>query len=130
LPRPARPAILGVGATKPEGESVAELEPGHPDTLVTMLRNWLREAQDPIGSLTPGTDPVEWAVRRFIAAWQRPVRDTIDLLEEWLGAAVAACQAGDVATAKSEIESAEQLVRESLRDELGLYEWNRDPPTG
>jgi hypothetical protein len=103
---------------------MAELEPGHPDELVRTLRNWLREAQDPVGSLPAGTDPVEWAVRRFIALWAGPVRNSIQVLEERLEFAIQALAVGDTATARSEVESAQQLVRESLRDELGLYLWD------
>src|SRR5262245_20911287 len=105
---------------------MAELEPGHPDELVQTLRNWLREANSPIGSLPEGTDPVEWAVRRFIASWQGPVRGTIEVIEECLQAGIAACAAGDLEKAQREIESAEQLVGESLREHLGLYEWNKE----
>lgn len=103
---------------------MAELEPGHPDELVRTLRNWLREAHDPVGALPTGTDPVEWAVRRFIASWSEPVRGTIQVLEESLESAAQALEARDVATAKTRVESARQLVRESLRDELGLYPWD------
>jgi hypothetical protein len=103
---------------------MAELEPGHPDELIRTFRNWLREAQDPIGSLPAGTDPVEWAVRRFIASWSGPVRSSIQILEECLADAVKALEAGDVATARLEVESAQQLLGESLRDELGLYSWD------
>jgi hypothetical protein len=38
---------------------MAEMEPGHPDELVRMLTNWLREAQSPIGSLPEGIAPAE-----------------------------------------------------------------------
>jgi len=103
---------------------MAELEPGHPDELVRTLRNWLREAQEPVGSLPAGTDPVEWAVRRFIASWSGPVRGTIQVLEECLASAVQSLAAGDAAAARTEVESAQQLIRESLRDELGLYPWD------
>jgi len=105
---------------------MAELEPGHPDELVRTFRNWLREAQDPIGSLPAGADPVEWAVRQFINSWAGPVRATIRELEECLEAAGRALAAGDSATAVSEVEAAGQLGRESLRDELGLYPWDED----
>jgi hypothetical protein len=40
------------------GNSVAEMEPGNPDELVQTLRNWLREAHAPIGTLPEGMDPV------------------------------------------------------------------------
>jgi hypothetical protein len=100
---------------------MGELEPGHPDELVRTLRNWLREAHDPVGSLPAGTDPVDWAVRQFIASWVKPVRSSIQVLEECLRASVEALEAGNMATARQEIEAAQQLVGESLRDELGLY---------
>lgn len=103
---------------------MSELEPGHPDELVRKLRNWLREAHDPIGSLPAGTDPVEWAVRQFIASWAKPVRSSIQVLEECLQASVEALEAGDMAGARREIEAAQQLLGESLRDELGLYSWD------
>jgi len=103
---------------------MAELEPGNPDELVRTLRNWLREAHDPIGSLPPGTDPVEWAVRRFIASWVGPARATVREIEECLRLAEKACADGDTIAAVSEIDSARQLVGESLRDELGLYSWD------
>lgn len=105
---------------------MAELEPGHPDELVQTLRNWLNEANSPIGSLPEGTDPVEWAVRRFIASWQGPVRGGIEFIEESLQAALAALEAGDLDKARSEIESARQSIGETVRDHLGLYEWNKD----
>jgi hypothetical protein len=105
---------------------MAEMEPGNPDELVQTLRNWLREANDPIGSLPAGTDAVEWAVRRFIASWQEPVRDTIEQIESCLNAALELGNAGQVDKALVEIDSARQLVEESLRDELGLYLWNKE----
>jgi hypothetical protein len=103
---------------------MAELEPGHPDEWVRTLRNWLREAQDPVGSLPPGTDPVEWAVRRFIDSWAGPVRATIRELEECLESAGRAVTAGDLTAAGLEVQAARQLARESLRDDLGLYPWD------
>ena len=105
---------------------MAELEPGDPDKLVRTLRNWLREASDPIGSLPAGTDPAEWAVRRFIASWVRPVRESVREIEDCLRKAEEACRAGDMAAAAVEIGSAQQLVGESLRDHFGLYSWE-DP---
>jgi hypothetical protein len=105
---------------------MAELEPGHPDELVRTLRNWLREASDPIGSLPAGTDPVEWAVRRFIKSWADPVRGSIRSLEEHLGSALKVLEAGDVAAARDEIDMARQVIGESLRDELGLYPWDEE----
>jgi hypothetical protein len=103
---------------------VAELEPGHPHELVRALRNWLRAAHEPLGSLPAGTDQVEWAVRQFIASWAKPVRSSIQVLEECLKASVDALEAGDTNAARREIEAAQQLVGESLRDELGLYVWD------
>ena len=105
---------------------MAELEPGDPDKLVRTLRNWLREPSDPIGSLPAGTDPVEWAVRRFIASWVRPVRESVREIEDCLRKAEEACRAGDMAAAAVENDSAQQLVGESLWDHLGLYSWE-DP---
>jgi hypothetical protein len=104
---------------------MAELEPGHPDELIQTLRNWLREAQSPIGQLPEGTDPVEWAVRRFIASWSAPVRATIEEIEDCLRSALELCDSGKVQEAKTEIDAARQLVEESLRDHLGLYPWNK-----
>ena len=100
---------------------MAELEAGHPDELGKVLRNFLREAYDPVGSLPSRTDPVEWAVRRFIESWSDPVRGAIDQIEECLEAAAAHLNAGDASSASREIDAASQLVRESLRDDLGLY---------
>ena len=105
---------------------MAELEPGHPDELVRTLRNWLREASNPIGSLPTGTDPVEWAVRRFIEWWIVPLRGRIDAIEDYLRRAREACSAGDTAAATVEIDLALQVVDEDLRDHLGLYSWDVD----
>jgi hypothetical protein len=107
---------------------MAELEPGHPDELVSKFRNWLREAQDPIGSLPSGTEPIEWAVRRFIESWARPVRSSIEVLEECLESAAQAVAAGDLANAGMEIDAARQQIRQSLRIELGLYPWDEPEP--
>jgi hypothetical protein len=106
--------------------AMAELEPGHPDELTRTLRNWLREAESAIGSLPVGTDPVEWAVRRFIASWSGPVRETIEQIEDCLDSALKLCSEGKVQEALVEIDSARQLVEESLRDDLGLYPWNKE----
>jgi hypothetical protein len=105
---------------------MTELEPGHPDELVQVLRNWLREAQSPIGALPEGTDPVEWAVRRFIEYWSGSVRSTIEVIEECLRSAIDLCTSGKSQEALAEIDCARQLVEESLRDELGLYPWNKE----
>src|SRR5688572_26699221 len=105
---------------------MAELEPGHPDELVRALRNWLREAQSATGSLPQGTDPVEWAVNRFIDSWQGPVRATIEEIERCLHSALELCNSGATPEVRASIDSARQLVQESLRDHLGLYEWNKE----
>jgi hypothetical protein len=105
---------------------MAELEPGHPDELVKTLRNWIREAQDPIGSLPDGMDSVEWAIRRFIASWAKPVRDGIDEIQGCLSDASEALETGNVAAARRSIDAARQILGESVRDELGLYDWNKD----
>ena len=105
---------------------MAELEPGHPDELVKRLRYWLAEAQSPIGSLPEGTDPIEWAVRRFIDTWSKPIRETIEIIEDSLQSAIELCNSGKIQEAQVEIDSARQLVEESLRDHLGLYPWNKE----
>src|SRR5262245_60973078 len=106
---------------------MAELEPGHPDELVKILHNWLREASSPIGSLPAGTDPVEWAVRRFIDYWKRPIRNAIDSIEASLSRAEELCDASAPhAQIKDEIEGARQTLDEDLRDHLELYEWNKE----
>jgi len=43
---------------------MAELEAGNPDELIRTLRNWIRQASDPIGALPTGTD---WGGVGFIA---------------------------------------------------------------
>jgi hypothetical protein len=73
---------------------MTELEPGNPDELVRILRNWLREANGPIGELPSGMDPTEWAVRPFIAAWVEPVRIVVRGIEESIGTAERALAAG------------------------------------
>jgi hypothetical protein len=105
---------------------MAALEPGHPDELRVVLTNWLKQASDPIGSLPVGITPVEWAVRNFIDGWRKPVRASIDALETSLKTALEAMEKGDMAKARFEIECSLQTLGEDLRDELGLYEWNRE----
>ena len=100
---------------------MAELEPGHPDELVRVLNNWLREALSPVGYLPEGTDPVEWAIRRFIAHWQGGARAAIDGIEESRRSALELCRAGSFEEACEELEFARQRVWE-LRNELGLYD--------
>lgn len=105
---------------------MAELEPGHPDELCQMLTNWLKLAHDPIGSLPEGVSPIEWAVRNFIDSWRKPVRASIDSIEESLKTALEALMAGNASTAQLEIECSLSTLAEDLRDDLGLYDWNRE----
>jgi hypothetical protein len=106
---------------------MAELEPGHPDELTHVLKNCLCEAQSSVGSLPDGTDPVKWAVRRFIDYWKGGARSTIEQIEECLYEAMRFCDArAEHDTIKEEIDSARQLLQESLRDHLGLYDWNKE----
>ena len=105
---------------------MAELEPGHPDELRMMLTNWLNQANDSIGSLPAGMTPTACAVRNFIDSWRKPVRGGLDSIEESLNKALAALKAGDTKAAVFEIECSLQTLAEDVRDELGLYEWNRE----
>ena len=102
-------------------------EPGHTDDLKQCLRNWLREAQSPEGSLPEGMDPIVWAIQRFIAAWERPTRQAIRSLEESLSRAKELCTtSASIQEIKAEIDYAFQVIGEDLRVALGLYEWNED----
>lgn len=106
---------------------MAELEPGHPDELVKVLRNWLREAHSPLGTLPDGMDVVEWAVRRFIDYWKTPACNAIEGIEESLYRAMELCDSGaPLSEIKSEIDLARQTLQEDLRDHLGLYDWNKE----
>lgn len=106
---------------------MAELEPGHPDELVQTLRNWLREAESPIGTLPEGMDAIEWAVRRFIDTWKSPARNAIESVEESLYRAMSLCELGSpLAEIKNEIDLARQTLQEDLRDHLGLYDWIKE----
>ena len=105
---------------------MAELEPGHPDELQQSLTNWLNQANEPIGSLPPDVTPVEWAVRNFIDAWRKPVRSGLDSVEQSLHKALLALRAGDIDSAAIEIECSLQTLGEDVREELGLYDWNRE----
>jgi hypothetical protein len=106
---------------------MAELEPGHPDELVQILRNWLREAMSPTGTLPQGMDAVEWAVRRFITVWKTKAQSAIEGVEESLIQAMEMCDAGaSLADIKDEIDMARQTLQEELRDHLGLYYWNKE----
>ncbi len=107
---------------------MAELEPGHPDELVKTLTNWLRQAHAAEGTLLPvGIDPVEWAVRRFIESWRRPAKAAIESIEASLHRAMTLCDSGEsFAEIKEELDTARQTLGESLRGELGLYDWNEE----
>ncbi len=106
---------------------MAEMEPGHPDELVQVLRNWLQQADSSTGSLPDGMDPVEWAVRQFINYWKTPARNAIELIEEDLAQAMTLCVSnGSLEEIQNTIDSARQTLQESLRDHLGLYDWNKE----
>ena len=106
---------------------MSELEPGHPDELVQNLRNWLREANSPMGALPEGVDPVEWAVRRFIDIWKADARNAIEGVEWNLVRAIALCDSqSPLDEIKRQIELARETLQEDLRDHLGLYDWNNE----
>ncbi len=105
---------------------MAEMDPGHPDELRELLGNWIAQANDPIGTLPLGTTAVELAVKNFIDCWRKPVRSAIDAVEEALDNAKKAVQSGGTEQAMTEIEIALQGIGDSLRNELGIYEWNRE----
>jgi hypothetical protein len=106
---------------------MAEFEPGNPDALVQNLRNWLNEANSPVGTLPEGMDPIEWAVRRFIQYWKAPARRAIEGVQESLDLAKKLCNAGaPPGEIKLEIDMALQILGEDLRDHLGLYPWNEE----
>ncbi|HZT08896.1 MAG TPA: hypothetical protein VFC51_17870 [Chloroflexota bacterium] len=106
---------------------MGEREPGHPDELVAALRNWLREANASIASLPEGMDAAEWAVRRFIDSWKTLARNALEGVEENLYRAMALCDSGaPLAEIQSEIDLARQTLQVDLRDDLGLYDWNKE----
>jgi hypothetical protein len=115
--------LLGEG-----GRGMAELDPGHPDELIKLLTNWLRESQSPVGSLLPvGIDPAEWAVRQFINSWKQTARRAIESIEESLSKAEALCTSGGSREEiVAEVENARSTLQEDLRDHLGLYDWNKE----
>jgi hypothetical protein len=102
-------------------------EPGHPADLKQALRNWLQEAQSPIGALPEGTDPIDWAIQRFIAYWEKPARQAVQSLEESLHKTKELCDTGArTQQIKDEIDYALQIIGEDLRVALGLYQWNEE----
>jgi hypothetical protein len=107
---------------------MAELESGHPDELVQTLSNWLRQSQSLEGELLPsGIDRIEWAVRRFIDSWKGPARTAIEAIEDSLRRAMALCDSkASLDEIRKELEIARQELGVSLREELGLYEWNKE----
>jgi len=106
---------------------MTEMEPGHPDELLEAFRNFLREATSSIGSLPPGMDPTEWAVRRFIDYWKDPARRAIESVEESLQRAMAMCDLAAPHTEISdELDLALQTLQKDLRDHLGLHDWNKE----
>lgn len=106
---------------------MAELEPGHPDELLMLLNNWLNQANAETGTLLPhGISPQEWAVRQFIKSWRKPVRSSLDAIEASIDDALKALESIDVKSAKQHLEIARQTIGESLRDDLGLYDWNKE----
>lgn len=101
-------------------------EPGHPEELKQVLRNWLAQAQSPIGSLPAGTDPVDWAIRQFIIYWEKPVRAGLENLEESLNRARKLCTSQSPhSEISAEIDYAFQIIEEDLRCELGMSIWNK-----
>jgi hypothetical protein len=110
---------------------MAELEPGHPDELVQAMTNWLRQSQSAEGELLPaGIEPIEWAVRRFIDSWKGSARVAVESVERSIHRAIGLCDSGaSLAEISKELEIARQELGVSLRDELGLYEWNKEGKT-
>jgi len=93
---------------------MAELDPGHPDELIKLLTNWLRESQSPVGSLLPvGIDPAEWAVRQFINSWKQTARRAIESIEESLSKAEALCTSGG---SREEIVAEVENARSTLQE--------------
>lgn len=99
-------------------------EPGHPDEWTPVLKKWLEQSRDPLGTLQPeGIDPDEWAVRQFIQSWTGSVRPLLDSLESGIQQASRLCDAGSNQEAAQELDDLRQLLQD-LRDELGVHDWN------
>ena len=54
------------------------------------------------------------------------MRESIDQIELLLRKAIGAIQSQRPDDAVADIEGAMQEIRETVRDELGLYDWNRE----
>jgi len=105
---------------------MAEHEPGHPDELQQQLANWLAEATSPIGALPEGMTAAEWAARNFIDSWRKPLRLGIDSIENQIAQAITAIRGNQSDLAVRILDGVRQEIAETLRDELGIYEWNRE----
>lgn len=42
-----------------------------------VLRNWISQANGPIGQLEEGSDPAQWIARQFLQWWQQRVSDEL-----------------------------------------------------
>src|SRR5687767_14104387 len=101
-------------------------ERGNRDELMQVLRNWLDQAQSPIGSLPEGTDPVDWTIGQFIDYWEKPVRRGLENLEASLNRVRELCDSqAQHSEIRSEIDYAFQIIGEDLRCELGIFDWNK-----
>ena len=102
-----------------------EFELGNPDELVTVLRNWLCQAESPLGGLLDGMDNVEWAVRQFVNYWQSPTHAAPNSVELSLQRALLLCHSGAPPTEIArEFEDARQTIDRDLKDHLGLTRWH------
>ena len=65
--------------------------------------------------------------RRFIDSWKVSAGTAIESVEECLNRAKALCDSGaSLAEIRRELDTACQELGVSLRDELGLYDWNKE----
>lgn len=46
-----------------------------------VLRNWIKQATTPPGTLAPGVDPAFWVTERFVAWWRTQVDDSLGSAE-------------------------------------------------
>ena len=65
-------------------------------------------------------------MRNFIDTWRSPVLGGLRLDRRITEEGAQALKAGDKDAAVFEIECSLQTLGEDVRDELGLYEWNRE----